>query len=73
MAAKRDIDIAKDIVEKYETKEIISFVTKKLRYYNRKGTEKDYNTQDPELQLYIDILIALDNKLSSATNSSMLQ
>lgn len=73
MAAKRDIDIAKDIVEKYETKEIISFVTKKLRNYNRKGTENDYNRQDPELQLYIDIMIALDNKLSSTSSPSMLQ
>lgn len=73
MAAKRDIDIAKDIVEKYNTKEIISFVTKKLRSYNRKGTENDCNRQDPELQLYIDIMIALDNKLSSTSSSSMLQ
>lgn len=65
----KEINIAKDIVAKYETKDIIAFVTKKLKDYN-KGSEElpngsvIYHPEDAELQLYIDILIALDHKLN---------
>lgn len=62
----KEINIAKDIVEKYEPKDIINFITKKLKWYNHKGVQEkgDYNTQDPELQIYIDILSALNDKMN---------
>lgn len=62
----KEINIAKDIVEKYEAKDVVGFLSKKLRYYNRQGNQEkgDYNTQDPELQIYIDILTELNNKMN---------
>ena len=62
----KEINIAKDIVEKYEAKDVVSFLSKKLRYYNRQGNQEkgDYNTQDPELQIYIEILTELTNKMN---------
>lgn len=62
----KEINIAKDIVEKYEAKDVVSFLSKKLRYYNRQGNQEkgDYNTQDPELQIYVDILTELNNKMN---------
>ena len=36
----KEINIAKDIVEKYEPKDIINFITKKLKWYNHKGVQE---------------------------------
>lgn len=62
----KEINIAKDIVEKYEAKDVVSFLSKKLRHYNRPGNQEkgDYNNQDPELQIYVDILTELNNKMN---------
>jgi len=70
----RTINIAKDIIIKYEPKEVIRFVSKKLKEYNRAGNPEkgDYRTQDPELQLYIDILLALDEKMNGTNSVPML-
>ena len=62
----KEINIAKDMVEKYEPKDIIAFVTAKLVEYNKEenGENGRYSLADKELQVYIDILIALNEKLN---------
>lgn len=70
MAQLRDIDISKDLVEKYTTNEVLRFVVKGLKKYNR-DTEGNYNF-DLELQHYIDILDALEEKLNGKEIVSVL-
>lgn len=70
MAQLRNIDVSKDIVEKYNTNEILRFVVVGLKKYNR-NTEDNYN-YDQELQHYIDILDALEEKLNGKEIVSVL-
>lgn len=74
MAQPKEINVAKDVVEKYEPKDIIHYVTKKLKFYNREGdVEKgEYRCADQELQMYIDILIELDAKMNGEKTTIIL-
>lgn len=66
----KEINIPKDIVEKYEPKDIILYLTKELKKYNRESEQINgaivYRVADNELQFYIDILSELNDKLNGS-------
>ncbi len=65
----KSINIPKLINKSYEPKDVVAFVVDKMRQYNcRMG--KEY--ADRELELYIDILDELGNKLGSKKSKVIL-
>lgn len=54
----KEIDIARDIVKNYEPKDVVNYLTKKFRQYNRGENASS------ELQLYIDVLSELNAKMN---------
>lgn len=54
----KEIDIARDIVKNYEPKDVVNYLTKKLKQYNRG------DNASTELQMYIDVLSELNAKMN---------
>ncbi len=71
MASKenRPINLSEIIVERYEPKEIVAFLTTRLKEYNlRNGPEY----VDRELSIYLQILDALNKKMGGGTGPVIL-
>lgn len=65
----RQINLAEIIAERYEPKEIVAFLATKLKAYNmRNGAEY----MDRELDIYLQILSALNKKMGGGTGPTIL-
>ncbi len=65
----KEINIPTLIVNNFETKDVVAFLTTKFKQYNlRDGKE----LEDPELAIYISILEALNKKLGGTSGSIVL-
>lgn len=67
--ATREISIPTLIVNNFDTKDVVAFLTAKFKQYNgRCGKEGE----DQELAIYISILEALSKKLGGTSGSIVL-
>lgn len=65
----KEINIPTLIVNNFETKDVVAFLTTKFKQYNLRGGKE---MEDPELAIYISILDALNKKLGGASGSIVL-
>lgn len=67
--ATREVSIPTIIVENFDTKDVVAFLTDKFKQYNLRGGKE---FEDRELAIYISILDALNKKLGGASGSIIL-
>lgn len=65
----KEISIPTLIVNNFETKDVVAFLTTKFKQYNLRGGKE---LEDKELAIYISILEALNKKLGGASGSIVL-
>lgn len=63
----REISIPTLIVENFRTEEVVAFLTDKFKKYNHRG-----EASDPELEIWIQVLDALNKKLNGGSKSNVL-
>lgn len=63
----REISVPTLIVENFRTEEVVAFLTDKIKKYNNR-----YGSPDPELELWIQVLDALNRKLNGGSKSNVL-
>lgn len=67
MKNNREISIPTLIVENFRTEEVVAFLTDKFKKYNNR-----YGAPDPELEIWIQVLDALNRKLNGGSKSNVI-
>jgi len=67
MKNNREISIPTLIVENFRTEEVVAFLTDKIKKYNNR-----YGHPDPELDIWVGVLDALNRKLSGGSKSNVI-
>lgn len=67
MKNNREISIPTLIVENFRTEEVVAFLTDKIKKFNHR-----YNSPDPELEIWVQVLDALNKKLNGGSKSNVI-